>query len=55
MSSDPWSAERATVCETAQELDRLGLVAGASGNVSLLFPANRRSLPSRRAGRTTAP
>ena len=38
MSSVPWSAERAAVCETAQELERLGLVAGASGNVSLLIP-----------------
>ena len=38
MSSEPWSAERAAVVETAQELDRLGLVAGASGNVSLLIP-----------------
>ena len=40
MSSDPWLAERAAVCETAQELDRLGLVAGASGNVSLLIPGD---------------
>ncbi len=40
MPSEPWSAERAAVCETAQELDRLGLVAGASGNVSLLIPGD---------------
>ena len=40
MSSEPWSAERAAVCETARELDRLGLVAGASGNVSLLIPGD---------------
>ena len=40
MPSETWSAERAAVCETAQELDRLGLVAGASGNVSLLIPGD---------------
>lgn len=38
MTSEPWSGERAGVLETAQELDRLGLVAGASGNVSVLIP-----------------
>ena len=40
MPSEPWLAERAAVCETARELDRLGLVAGASGNVSLLIPGD---------------
>lgn len=38
MPSGPWSVERAAVCATAQELERLGLIAGASGNVSQLIP-----------------
>lgn len=41
MSSELLPVERAAVCETARELDRLGLVAGASGNVSLLIPGDR--------------
>ena len=58
MSSERWSAERATVCETAQELDRLGLVAGASGNVSLLIPGEPPLVaitPSRKNYRSMTP
>ena len=58
MSSEPWSAERATVCETAQELDRLGLVAGASGNVSQLIPGEPPLVaitPSRKNYRSMTP
>ena len=55
MSAETWLAERAAVCETARELDRLGLVAGASGNVSLLIPADPPLVaitPSRKPYRT---
>ena len=55
MSAETWLAERAAVCETARELDRLGLVAGASGNVSMLIPADPPLVaitPSRKPYRT---
>ena len=58
MSSESWSAERAAVCETAQELDRLGLIAGASGNVSLLIPGEPPLVaitPSRKTYRSMTP
>ena len=58
MSSASWSAERAAVCETAQELDRLGLIAGASGNVSLLIPGEPPLVaitPSRKTYRAMTP
>lgn len=58
MSSASWSAERAAVCEIAQELDRLGLIAGASGNVSLLIPGEPPLVaitPSRKTYRSMTP
>lgn len=36
----PWKAELMAVLETAQEMSRLGLVAGSSGNVSLRLSAD---------------
>ena len=36
----PWKAERQAVVKTAQEMWRLGLVAGSSGNVSLRLSAD---------------
>jgi L-fuculose-phosphate aldolase len=36
----PWKAERQAVVETAQEMWRLGLVAGSSGNVSVRLSAD---------------
>ena len=55
MPAETWLAERNAVCETARELDRLGLVAGASGNVSLLIPVEPPLVaitPSRKPYRT---
>ena len=55
MASELWKAERTAVLETAQELDRQGLVSGASGNVSLLIPGETPLVaitPSRRAYRS---
>ena len=45
MSSELWSAERAAVCETAQELDRLGLVRGGQRQRQ---PAHSRRAAARR-------
>ena len=55
MASELWEAERTAVLETAQELNRLGLVSGASGNVSLLIPGSTPLVaitPSRRSYRS---
>jgi L-fuculose-phosphate aldolase len=55
MASEFWKAERTAVLETAQELARLGLVSGASGNVSLLIPGETPLVaitPSRRSYRS---
>ena len=40
MGAHPWTGEREAVLETAQELSRLGLVAGHSGNVSMRVGAD---------------
>lgn len=54
MAGDSWSAERRAVVETARELERLGLIAGASGNVSMLVDGGRlvAITPSRKSYRS---